>query len=191
MRFLENIIHLTRLGLTDPNSSAMRQPYLCSLLNRPVTAADVYTNHHDEYIRRYFLSSFPEIHLQDLVLDNHGRSFSGVIYINYELAHAVSNAPAYPTNDRYSVNALMLLLTTLYHEYAHLFGQYAHAGDESDGTPGTLGERGWAVEEHMFGGKLQSNFHPSDERLARIQDLSLERDGERISISELYQIIMT
>jgi hypothetical protein len=36
----------------------------------------------------------------------------------------------------------MLLLTNLYHEYAHLFGRYAHAGGD---TPGTLGERGWTI----------------------------------------------
>jgi hypothetical protein len=36
------------------------------------------------------------------------------------------------------------------------------------------------IEKHMFGGKLRLDLNPSDERLERIQDLILERDGERI-----------
>jgi hypothetical protein len=78
----------------------------------------------------------------------------------------------------------MLLLTTLYHEYGHTFGRYAHNGAD---TPDDLAERGWALEDNMFGGSLRLEF--GDLSFDRIEDLDLERHGERIAIRELPPII--
>lgn len=185
--FLNDIISRTRQSLIDPNWSAMRRPYFCVLLNRPVTTADIYTDAEDKHILAYFSEHFPEIRLQRHPYERHATSRSGTIFLNYDLVRVVDTASYHPTINHNVANTFTLLLTVLYHEYAHTLGIYTYFNPM---TPDTLGERGWAVEDHMFGGKLRLLLHPGCVGFERIDGLMLERNGEPIIIRKLLQMIM-
>lgn len=103
--------------------------------------------------------------------------------LNYHLVYAVSTAHAYPSYNQYNNNALLLLVTTLFHEYVHTLGSHIHA----TATPLELGGRGWVVEELIFGGRLKSVHSPttSGDDYHRIKDLSLSHGTHSSHICEI------
>jgi hypothetical protein len=75
-----------------------------------------------------------------------------------------------------------LFVITLLHEYGHTFGTHLHGVSN---TPRTLRERGWAVEDVMFGGRLEPSYGISTiNDYRRIEDLLLTRDTLTCRIRE-------
>lgn len=148
-RHLQRIIDITRSSLV--NSRSIQQQCLCVVRNRRVFRYELLTDSEDDRIRTYFENHFPEIHLQHLPINQDGKVHRNTwndqtIFINYELAYAVSTARSYPCHDTYD-NAALLFITTLLHECAHTLGTHIHNGGD---TSLELRDRGFTVESTVW-----------------------------------------
>jgi hypothetical protein len=181
---LETIIDMTRRAFITTHSRFMRRPCLTVLRRCFISDADYPTNQENNVIYYYFRSHFPVIRLQHLPFNTQAITRTGTwnpntIFLNYDLANTVSNARTFGNllDNRYTVNALMILIASLYHEYGHTSWNYFCPLNQR--TPDGM-EFGWAVEEAMFGGVLCPDFGNSAVRdYGRIEDLVFRRGMRR------------